>query len=735
VDESQNRHVAIKVKKPFNPVGAIVKSFRLILLITVVGSFLTIPVVALKTRPKYEAEAVIIVNPYFPKVLFKDDEGGSINSYEDWMRTQVMVIKSFPVMEQAILEYHQQGFIWKGHGESMKSATDRLVSRIKITQIKDTQLILVSMKSSNRRGLADIVNCVVRSYIRSANDQGRGESGFKVETLKKDKEKINQELNDAFAELDLVSRKFGTAITEEKNLYVYIDSLIDVKKASTKAIIERISAESKIKALRNSRDELRKLDVSGLVDDRSETNSLLSDNLLALNRKETETIEQLVGITPENPKYASLTKRLQQLNEQSRRIREQSMKSIEKTVRGKLITENLIESEKLRAEYLAALDIERQMAREVARVQSEVLNYNAAILKATTRKREIQRLQDTLNRINERIDQIMIESTNPGRIFVQSFALPPESPSDDPRKKMMGLCVAGSFMVGLFLVVGRAMLDNTIKRPDHVAKVLGFPITGYLIDSVREQIPSDTIATLFRDYPNSFLAGQFRQIALKFQKDHVVNGSRTFAFFSVTDRNGSSTLAANTLAMLDAPDTKKLLMDLNHRHPLVKQFPDIFSPGGSTVSHNLFPFTILPHDGRGETASHLDINDARLLLDELKQSFEYIFLDAPPYLLCPNSTGIASIVDVVVLVAETNKTLWGELVGAVNQLDRDGIKVIAVVLNKVEVSKKGYLTDMIDAFNEGAGEVESGTAPRGLTEQVAMQFGRLFRKAKAEVGK
>ena len=89
----------------------------------------------------------------------------------------------------------------------------------------------------------------------------------------------------------------------------------------------------------------------------------------------------------------------------------------------------------------------------------------------------------------------------------------------------------------------------------------------------------------------------------------------------------------------------------------------------------------------------------------------------------------------MVLVAETNKTLWGELVGAVNQLDRDGIKVIAVVLNKVEVSKKGYLTDMIDAFNEGAGEVESGTAPRGLVEQVAMQFGRLFRKAKAEVGK
>lgn len=735
MDVTQTQKPEIKVKKPFNPIGAIIGSVRLILAIGIIGSCLTVPIVAVKVKPKFEAEAVIIVNPYFPKVLYKDDEGGSINSYEDWMRTQVLVIKGFSIMEQAILEYHQQGFIWKGHGESMKSAVDRLAARIKITQIRDTQLILINMKAGNRKGLAELVNCIARSYIRSANDAGRGEGGFKVETLKKDKEKINQELSDAFAELEVVSRRYGTAITDEKNIYVYMDSLIDVKKANTKAIIERITAESKIKALQKSREELRKLDVSGLVAERSENNSILSDNLVTLNKKETETIEQLVGLTPDNPKYATLVKRLQQLNEQSKRIREQSAKSIEKTVRGKLITENLIASEAIRADYLAAMETERRMAGEVARVQREVLNFNAAILKATTRKREIQRLQDTLNRINERIDQIMIESTNPGRIFIQSFALPPESPSDDPKKKTMGICVVASFMVGLFLVIGRDFLDGTIKRPDHVGKVLGFPVTGFIIESVREDILGENIYTVFRDHPHTFIVGQFREIALKFQQEHSRNGSQTFAFFSLTDRNGSSSLAINTLAMLDASDARKLLVDLNHRHSLVEQFPQVFQHGGNARQHNYFPFTILPHDGRGETVTHLDINDTRMLIDELKQSFEYVFLDAPPFLLCPNSNGIASLADVVVLVAEANKSLWPELVRAVNQLSREGVKVVSVVLTKVVVQKKGYLSDLIDSYHEQDDKGEDVRVPKGFMERVSALSSKFFGKNKSRSGK
>ena len=121
--------------KPFNPIGAIIEYLHIVVAITLIGTLLTVPYVILKKKPKYGTEGIIMINPYMPKILYRVEDSNFIHSFEDWMRTQVKVITSYPVLEWAIKDYEKQGLKWQLAGETSLSAVNRLNGRIKVVQI------------------------------------------------------------------------------------------------------------------------------------------------------------------------------------------------------------------------------------------------------------------------------------------------------------------------------------------------------------------------------------------------------------------------------------------------------------------------------------------------------------------------------------------------------------------------------------------------------------------------
>jgi len=693
-------------RKPFNPIGAIIEYLHILIAITVIGTMLTVPVVILKKKPKYGAEGLININPYLPKILYGTEDSSFIRSFEDWMRTQVKIITSFSVMEWAIADYESQGFKWMSPGESMISAINRLTGRIKVSQIRDTQLITITMEGMSSHGLADMINSVIKGYIKSSDAYTQNQNTYKLDVLGKERLKVQQELDDGYQQLEEISRKSGTAITEEKNLYIYFETLADLRKVFNKLVSDRIVAESRMKALEAKAEILKRTQFSGLVAERTEAgHGGLIDQI---SSRIQEIREKMVGLAEDNPTMALLKRRQKEMEEQATRLQEDKQKNQEQIVRSKLLDENQLAIENTRVEYQTAKDAEKNIKVQIDIAQREILDYNTATLRVQTRRQENQRLMETLTRINARSDQIQMEFASPGRIEVTAWAQKPEGPNVDPRGKLVPVCFVVSLMAGVGVVLGRDLLDSRIKRPQDMEKLLGFPLTGFLLRGSEENIPHEDLYSLHHRRPSAFITQQLAEIVIKIDRERQEHGSKVFVFTGLGDGCGVTMLAMNILSMSSAPRDRRLYIDLNNRIPAGSQEPlkSIMETafGGQPFqgfhdsSSDEFPFVFYPSATQGHQGRAHSTEDLKILLGELKTSFDIIVIDLPPLLLSADTQAIAGIADVAVLAVLARHSLWGELMRSITILDNSGVKVISVILNRVGFIRGGYLRKNLQAF-------------------------------------
>ena len=704
--------------KPFNPIGAIIEYLHIVVAITLIGTILTVPYVILKKKPGYGTEAIIMINPHVPKILYRVEDSGLINSFEDWMRTQAKVINSYSVLEWAIKDFEKQGFKWRFPGESLLSAVNRLSIRIKVVQIRDTQLITISSENARSDGLAEIINSVIRGYIDSINSNTHAQDSYKLEVLGKERQKVQKELDEGYRKLEEISRKYGTAITEEKNLYIYFESLSDLKKTYNKMVSERITAESRIKALAAKGGNLKGMPLSGLVADRLDAGLGMSGLIVQISTRIQETKEQLIGLTEDNPRQILLKRRLQEMEAQVARLQEWGEKNQDQIVRGKLLDDNQLAIESLRADYRTSVAAEKLLLKELDRAQKDILECNTAVLRAQTKRQELLRLMESLTRINERTDQIQMEFASPGRVTVIAWAQKPEHPNVDPRGKLAPICFIVSLLAGVGVALGREMMDSRIKRPADMEKLLNFPLTGFVLRAEEEKIPLDNLYSLHARHSTSFMAQQLAEIAVKTDRERREHGSKVFAFTGLGDGCGVTMLAMNLLAMSSTPEDRRLYIDLNNRNPAGSREPlksalATMSSGGHTHGAteasdeillteelqelNGFPFLFYPSATSQQECLVHSKEDLEVLLEELRKSFDMIVLDLPPILLSADSQAIVGLADVTVLVALARQSLWGELMRSVTMLDDCGVKVISVVLNRVGFVRGGYLRKNLQA--------------------------------------
>ena len=700
--------------KPFNPVGAIIEYLHIVLAVTLVILIISVPYVVLTKKPKYSSEGLLNINPYLPKVLYGVEDSNFIRSFEDWMRTQIKIVTSYPVLEAAIKAYEAQGFKWQFPGESTQSAVGRLAARIKVIQIRDTQLITVTSEAYSSAGLAELINSVIKAYIASIDNNNRSEDNYKLDLLRKERSKVQKDLDDGYRQLEAISLKYGTAITEEKNLYIYMESLSDLKKAYNKLVTDRIITESRIKALKSKSGTLKEMSISGLVAERIDASQGISLLIGQILGRIQEAKEQMVGLTEDNPRRALLKRRTEEMELQSERLKEWLIKNSERAVRDKLLDENNLAIENTRIDFLTASGGEKMLLGEMSRAQKEILDLNTAVLRAQTKRQDIQRLMETLTRINTRIDQIMMEFGSPGRISISALALTPEHPNVDPRTKMLPICFVIALLAGVGVALGREMSDSRIKRPSDLEKMLGFPITGFLLRADEEGIPVEDLYKIHFRHPHSFITQQLAEMVVKMNRERMDNGSKIFAFTGLGDGCGVTMLAMNLLAMSSVPRERRLFIDLNTRSPAASREPlKTFLNNARTGTlpegfldgvNDEFPFVLYP--SAEEQRDHLvhSRDDLKTLLDELKNSFDMIVLDLPPVLLSADTQAIAPLADVSVLVALARHSIWGELMRSVDMLDNCGVNVISVVLTRVGFVRGGYLRKSLQAYQTLGGE-------------------------------
>ncbi|MGH7822312.1 MAG: CpsD/CapB family tyrosine-protein kinase, partial [Candidatus Binatia bacterium] len=178
------------------------------------------------------------------------------------------------------------------------------------------------------------------------------------------------------------------------------------------------------------------------------------------------------------------------------------------------------------------------------------------------------------------------------------------------------------------------------------------------------------------------------------QREQRIQAVMVVACHSGAGASTTAALLATTLA--EGKRSRVVLIDTNFRTP----GPNFFFRTEEEGETALLPADELPFAARLQRTDRenlfvlkcdqlpgcpLEVFEGDEIIDliaETKKGFDFVVFDAPPVLDYPDSYALASKVDGIILVAESERTLIEDAQRAKRDLERAGGKVLGVVLNR-----------------------------------------------------
>lgn len=207
-----------------------------------------------------------------------------------------------------------------------------------------------------------------------------------------------------------------------------------------------------------------------------------------------------------------------------------------------------------------------------------------------------------------------------------------------------------------------------------------------------------------KEQPLSYTAESFQKVLINLDYANIDKKIKVIEFTSTLASEGKSTFVSNLAYLMGQKNQKIILLDLDLRKPKGHRVFNSANKDGLTdyLSGKVSYEKLIKHSEEvgidyivtGEkTTAVVNVLEAQKLTDlilKLRESYDYVLLDAPPVLAVSDALYIAKHADgVIFVVAQNNakKTLVRE---AIQTLKSSNVHIIGTVLTQVSLKSGEY---------------------------------------------
>ena len=625
------------------------------------------------TPRQYQSSVTMEVKQNTKIHIFNGDSGDHIDP--TFTTTQFQIIQHKEVLYPVIdsMKLMQK---WEMHSKEL--AYMQLRRMLTVTEVRNTDLIQISVLDKDRQEAADLANTIAVEYQRKRIDEQQSWVARSLVQLEdevdKQREKT-QELQDAMTKIRLDGGIVDVNPDSESDVKTGEDnSVLSVEQQVSDMRIKVSTLQSKVQQLQGMSDEqiMRSLKEFE-VDDPTITQ--ISPEYDAAVSQQANLLAS--GLGPNHPTVKALSAKMDVYTKQLK----DEIVNLRKT-----LNSNLAISQKgLDAMEKNLADAEKAQTTS----KTDSITYQQAKNEYLKAKKILEAAEAKLN--TERMDITMPES--PATIWEKAEI------ADFPAKPQVAQNMLIAVAVGLALGIGLAFLieylDTSVKTMQDLEAAIGVPVLAV--------IPKDV--AVLKDAPSDCPDAEgYRIMRTNIEFTSKSADARTITMISGGAGEGKSTTLNNLAYTFANGGYRTLIVDADLRRPSQHRFFEVSNERGlsdylttdipleplviktSVENLSFLPSGRLPIDAVGILNSQRMID----LMHQVKNSYDMIFFDSPPILGVSDASVIASAVDMTIIVVQHRRFPKSMLKRVKQGLVNVNAKIIGCVLNNTDIRHDEY---------------------------------------------
>lgn len=544
----------------------------------------------------------------------------------------------------------------------------KFLNSLTVEPVRSSRLVKVHVDNTDPQLAARIANSTVQAFIAMGMERRLEASSYAKSFLEDQIKQMKAKLEESERRLNAFAQS-NQILTLDDKTNVINQTYTDFAGALAKAEQDRIKADAMVSEIK------RNPEASTAVVE----NKTIQTYKEARARLQIEYQENLRIYKPEYPKMLQIKAQIGEIDAQ---IKQE--------------VGNIIGS--LQAQRDAAAKQEELLRERVGQTRKQVLTTQDHSIDMNLLKREVDTNRQLYDSLLQRFKELGVSGNIvSNNVSVVDAAEPSLFPFKPNLLANLLVGVVAGVLLGAAIVVGLEVMDDSIKYPDEVERVLGLPLMGVIPKLNRKRAGAKPVAMDVHEDPRSTVAEAYRSVRTALQFSTPEGAPKRLVVTSTTRNEGKSTTSLALAINFAQMGQRVLLIDADMRNPTVHKLLGI--PNDFGLSN------LLSSDNRGDkmitptvvpnlsvlTAGPIPPNPVDLLTGPklllllnitAALGIDYVIVDAPPMLGLADAVVLGNQLQNVLYVVQASSTRKAQIKSALRRLRQAGLVPRGVVLTQ-----------------------------------------------------